>query len=105
MNRQVLSIKQMQHLKELGLDTSKASMCWLKDLTKELAKGEAIDMSKGWFLDFHEPSFYKYGWLAVIPTFTLQDILDLLPKEIDAGFTHKWYLYVNYQKKRNIVFL
>lgn len=33
-----------------------------------------------------------------IPTFTLQEILDLLPKELDIEvFTHKWFLYIDYQ--------
>lgn len=29
MKNQVLSISQMRHLKDLGVDTDKASMCWL----------------------------------------------------------------------------
>lgn len=30
MKNQTLSIERMLHLKKLGVDTSKASMCWLK---------------------------------------------------------------------------
>lgn len=84
MIKQVLSMEQMQHLKKLGVDTCKASMCWLKDLTKDLNKGREIDMTTGWNLGFNNPVFYKYDWMVGIPTFTLQDILDLLPKEIEA---------------------
>lgn len=80
MEKQVLSIERMQHLQELGLDTSKASMCWVKDLTKEIAEEKEIDMTIGWSLDFNNPEFYKYEWMKGIPTFTLQDILELLPK-------------------------
>ena len=29
MSKQVLDIEQMKHLQELGLDTSKASMCYV----------------------------------------------------------------------------
>lgn len=31
MKDQVLSISQMRHLRDLGVDTSKASMCWLRE--------------------------------------------------------------------------
>lgn len=85
-SKQVLSIEQMQHLQELGLDTSKASMCWLKDITKEIAEEKEIDMTIGWFLDFNNPEFYKYEWMKGIPTFTLQDILELLPYKIVASY-------------------
>lgn len=88
MENQVLSIDQMQHLRELGLDTSKASMCWLKDITKEIAEEKEIDMTIGWFLDFNNPEFYKYEWMKGIPTFTLQDILELLPYKIVASYLH-----------------
>lgn len=56
MENQVLSIDQMKHLQELGLDTSKASMYWF---------------------DIGEES---------IPTFTLYDILEELPYIIEDYF-------------------
>lgn len=43
MKNQVLSINQMQHLKELGLDTSKASMCWLQFGDEEIPKMREAD--------------------------------------------------------------
>ena len=101
MKNQVLSINQMQHLKELGLDTSKASMCWLKDLTKEIAEEKEIDMTTGWNLDFNNLDFYKYEWMVGVPTFTLQDILELLPKEISRdGCTWSASLYIDYENNR-----
>lgn len=101
MKNQVLSINQMRHLKDLGLDTSKASMCWLKDLTKEIAEGKEVDITIGWDLDFNNPDFYKYEWMEGIPTFTLQDILDLLPKEISRdGCTWSASLYIDYENNR-----
>lgn len=77
-------MEQMQHLKKLGVDTCKASMCWLKDLSRDLDRGREIDMTTGWNLNFNFPNIHKFDWLVGIPTFTLQDILNLLPKEIEV---------------------
>ena len=72
--KQVLDIKQMQHLQELGLDTSNASMAWCKyDGEKEnshlLPKGDDI---------FERCLVVKY-----IPAYTLQDVLELLPSSVN----------------------
>ena len=72
MKNQVLSINQMQELKELGIDTSKASMCWLEtfytDRTKKFEPEVCNENQR-----FDE-------WC--LPAFTLQDILEILPREI-----------------------
>ena len=61
MNGQVLSISQMEHLQELGLDTSKASCyIWESEGKEYLYWGKCEDING-------------------IPIFTLQDILELLP--------------------------
>lgn len=70
MSKQVLDVHQMQHLQELGLDTSNAS-------------AEYYRMSKkmDWFLVFGCRS--KEELLDTeenIPAYTLQDVLDALPK-------------------------
>lgn len=67
---QVLSIPQMQELIDLGIDTSKASMMWFD-------AGES-GLVIGWKNCSFEPSE------GDIPTFTLQDILEMLPKTIEA---------------------
>lgn len=72
--KQVLDIKQMQHLQELGLDTSNASMAWCKyDGEKEnshlLPKEECV---------FERCLVVKY-----VPAYTLQDILELLPSYVN----------------------
>lgn len=81
MKNQVLSIDQMQRLKELGVDTSKASIYWARR-----SHGSRIDdSSKGnWFLSLQK-EFMGVGFTAyeVIPTFTLQDIISMLPDSID----------------------
>lgn len=81
MKNQVLSIDQMQRLKELGVDTSKSNIYWVRR-----SHGSRInDSSKGnWFLSLQK-EFMGVGFTAheVIPTFTLQDIIDILPGSID----------------------
>ena len=39
-SKQVLSIEQMNHLQELGLDTSDASMCWCRAISYKSATWE-----------------------------------------------------------------
>lgn len=74
MENQVLSIEQMKHLHKLGVDTSKASMYYapLPNGTMELKVSQPNTR-------------YRY------PTFTLQDMLALMPKQID-DYTLNWYI-------------
>lgn len=59
---QVLSREQMKHLQELGVDTSNASMCWAgNDVVPN--NGAAFDL----------------GYDG-IPTYTIGDIIEKLPK-------------------------
>ena len=59
---QVLSIEQMKHLQELGVDTSDASMCWAgNDVVPN--NGAAFDL----------------GYDG-IPTYTIGDLIEKLPK-------------------------
>ena len=59
---QVLSREQMKHLKELGVDTSDASMCWAgNDVVPN--NGAAFDL----------------GYDG-IPTYTIGDLIEKLPK-------------------------
>lgn len=79
-SKQVLSIEQMKHLQELGLDTGDASMYW-----KRVSHGSRIDdKSKGkWFLSLQK-EFQTCGFMSyeTLPTYTLQDIIRLLPESI-----------------------
>lgn len=70
MSKQVLDVYQMQHLQELGLDTSNASMCWIKT-----PNGRDLTFNDEWInLD--------KSILDPIPAYTLQDVLDVLPTSI-----------------------
>lgn len=83
MENQVLSIDQMKHLQELGLDTSKSSMCWRR--IGKYATGESANLP--WRLYLNNGNYKEYDVeYETIPTFTLQDILDLLPYKIKSYF-------------------
>lgn len=68
MSKQCLDVQQMQHLQNLGLDTSNASMCWIKD-----AEGNLL-------LSVQDEYCYGATFMNPIPAYTLQDVLDALPK-------------------------
>lgn len=76
-SRQVLDINQMKHLQEIGLDTSDASIYWVRK-----SHGIKInDESKGkWFLSLQK-EFMVCGFTSyeIIHTYTLQNIIDKLP--------------------------
>lgn len=87
MSKQCLDISQMQHLKELGVDTSKASCyTWYAEGKEYLYWGKCKD-SNG------------------TPVFTLQDILDLLPIKIEGcrlEFDKHKVSYFDYMNERTI---
>lgn len=75
MKDQVLSITQMQHLKELCVDTSKASMYWSLPLPSDYKTKLNIVGING-NLEASE----KYG--HSIGAFTLQDMLEMIPSSL-----------------------
>ena len=92
-SKQVLDVQQMQHLQELGLKLKHSLVHYYKIIN--------IDSGK-WYLsvtigDISEDSpTYQY-----IPAYTLQDVLDALPKDISKdGCT--WYasLYIDFENNR-----
>ena len=72
-SKQVLSVEQMKHLQELGLDTSDGSRCWCYALSYKNAKWE-LEIYEDVINQKRESAFWE-----IIPTYTLQDILDKLP--------------------------
>ena len=77
-SKQVLSIEQMQHLQDLGLDTSNASMVWGKyDGEEEYSH----------LLPRDEDVFERCLAVKYIPAYTSQDVLDAMTRwEINDGF-------------------
>lgn len=80
-NRQVLTMKQMEHLHKLGLDTSNASFQYIEDnngkvlcIPKEIASN-IKDIEDGY---------------VICDAYTLQDVLDMLPEKINKDGLSIW---------------
>ena len=87
MKNQVLSIEQMQKLKELGVDINKASMCYISKYPScDFDDGDSIVVVSK---DFNKRLYNEFG-----PSFTLQDIIELLPYTFD-NFYLKIYRGIN----------
>lgn len=93
MKKQVLSIEQMKHLHELGLDTSQAGMEYIEDNNGKILcifkenERNIKDIEEGF---------------VICEALTLQDIVDLLPKDILKGNGTLNYasLYIDYESNR-----
>lgn len=85
--KQVLDIEQMKHLHELGLDTSKASMQYV-------ANNNDIIFVVPKECEYHIKDV-EDGYI-VCDALTLQDILDILPKEITDKDGYKFVLKIEY---------
>ena len=77
---QVLSIEQMAHLKELGVDTSDASMMWYR-----CDDGN----TERWYLQINNDLSQSLARImkgtvsCLVPAYTIGDIIEKLPKEVD----------------------
>ena len=87
-SKQVLSIDQMKHLRELGLDTSDASMHWQFLPTVESFFNGVLALEERPTLFVSQPNM-KHEY----PAYTLQDILDKLPHYLNP-FPSKQILFV-----------
>ena len=84
---QVLSIEQMKHLQELGVDTSDASMYWIR--AKRIIgkqRNNVLDNEMGkWSLSLSKSIVHSVDWtVESIPTYTIGDIIEKLPKYFHA---------------------
>ena len=75
-NEQVLSIEQMKHLQELGVDTSDASMCWLKYT--------GTDGVVRYLINANDISCHVMPFMEAFPTYSIGDLIEKLPKHIDS---------------------
>ena len=74
MSKQVLSVEQMQHLQELGMELDYNTMLsWILD---ERGKDKPLLYISSEAVDYVDFCHY------CLPAYTLQDVLDALPKEI-----------------------
>lgn len=93
MKNQTLSIEQMKHLKELGVYTSKASMVFIAtdDDSCPLDWETALEVISAHLYEVSfelfdaESIYYDHSYRDDCGVFTLQDIIDALPKEIKSG--------------------
>ena len=92
MSKQVLDIEQVKHLHELGLDTSKASMQYVANNNDIIF---VVPKERGYHITDVEDGY------IVCDALTLQDILDILPKDISReGCTWSASLYIDYENNR-----
>ena len=94
--KQVLDITQMQHLQELGLDTSNASMlhCELYDAAPILveSKHKFYKEENAIILDGVRSSVIYCKKVTYV--YTLQDVLDALPRFVIDEDGNKYYLQI-----------
>mgnify|MGYP003478011607 CR=1 FL=1 len=87
MKDQVLSVEQMQKLKKLGIDDSKAKIYWVRQTNSSKCNDPIngkyfLSLSKG-------DNLMRCGFITyeTTPTFTLQDMIELMPDDIDYVFS------------------
>ena len=78
MSKQCLDVQQMQHLKELGLDTANASMYWIS------YNGINVSIPSNFHLSASDNDY------VICNAYTLQDVLELFPKEIKPAEKRHW---------------
>ena len=96
---QVLSIEQMKHLQELGVDTSDASMVWIKQDSTLLPD----NIKELWLVDTYHDSLkpmVEQEDSDFVQTYTIGDLIEKLPIRIGSVnrkiyFTGK-YIIVSY---------
>ncbi|HIT83297.1 MAG TPA: hypothetical protein IAA99_03755 [Candidatus Avibacteroides faecavium] len=89
MSKQCLDVQQMQHLQEMGLDTSNASMYWIS------YNGISVSIPS----NFHLPT--SNNDYVICDAYTLQDVLDALPKCVSKdGCTWAASLYIDFENDR-----
>ena len=85
---QVLSIEQMKHLQELGVDTSDASMYWVRAkriIGKQRNNVLYNEMGK-WRLSLSKSIVHSVDWaVESVPTYTIGDLIEKLPKSDNSG--------------------
>lgn len=81
-DKQCLSVEQMKHLQEFGIELGETMMYWARSVDK---RPRAATYYGKWVL-VKGNSLQTVGLMSweFVPAYTLQDILDKLPKRIDT---------------------
>ena len=85
---QVLSIEQMKHLQELGVDTSDASMCWLRYDVGGVVKQ---------YVEINDVKWHEWSRATPYPTYTAGDLIEKLPKRIGI-----YHLFIDWDRMQYI---
>lgn len=88
MAKQTLSIEQMQHLQELGLEMKETMLYWCRIHD---SRPRAATNNGKWTLckGKNQPCVAIQHW-GYIPAYTLQDVLDILPTDIKPAERRFW---------------
>lgn len=91
MSKQCLDVHQMQHLQELGLELKDTMMYWTRCVHTGNHAEELNKRYGGWFLTKgnNAQTVGLMHW-EFIPAYTLQDVLDILPAEINPAERRFW---------------
>ena len=87
MAKQTLSIEQMQHLQELGLGMKETMLYWARCVDNN--PRAATHHGKGVLIKGNSTQTVGLMHWEFIPAYTLQDVLDALPKMIYPSPVHK----------------
>lgn len=99
LEEQVLNLKQVQELQELGFNVKKyASMCWLS------YESDIPPYEKEKNLTTHDIYCYESSSLEPIPTMSIGDIIEVLPTKIDEFLLYTNLKYVAYDNKTTNLF-
>ena len=79
---QVLSREQMAHLVELGVDTSDASMAWMSNSDNPKDNDWTIEIPNEFLEHYYQ-----------VPTYTIGDLIEKLPKSIEGNCLVINYIY------------
>ncbi len=101
MTKQVLDVKQMQHLQELGMELDyNTVLSWIVD---ERGKDKPLLCISSEAVDYVDFSHY------CIPAYTLQDVLDALPEWIYVNIEQYlleinfFYKYIRYSRLNDVL--
>lgn len=99
MSKQVLDVQQMQHLQELGLEMKETMLYWARCVDNN--PRAATHYGKWVLIKGNNAQTVGLMHWEFIPAYTLQDILDILPKDISReGCTWSASLYIDYENNR-----
>lgn len=109
MEDQVLTIKQMLELKNLGINIYKASMLWYPKMAIDIYTGKGYVESHYLNLNHIDNEHFWSTRIGkeTIPTFTLQNILEICPKVImteEDNFElhlNTYQCYIQYQDSKH----